>query len=64
MFTGDVIDHANWERTVESNSAHFQLAMDMLKTAFPGKPVLPILGNHESMPANRSASVKILKKFK
>lgn len=53
MFTGDVIDHANWERTVQSNTADFELAMNMLRTAFPDKVVLPILGNHESVPANR-----------
>lgn len=53
MFTGDVIDHANWERTVQSNTADFELAMNMLRSAFSDKVLLPILGNHESIPANR-----------
>ncbi|XP_026477056.1 sphingomyelin phosphodiesterase-like [Ctenocephalides felis] len=49
-FTGDMIDHAMWETSTESN---IKTMKEVLIAIYPLAPKLyPVLGNHESHPAN------------
>ncbi|XP_058060620.1 sphingomyelin phosphodiesterase 1-like [Anopheles bellator] len=51
-FTGDIVHHFTWNTTVETNEDDMRQVFDLMKRTFPGVPIYPILGNHESHPAN------------
>ncbi|XP_076252483.1 sphingomyelin phosphodiesterase 1-like isoform X2 [Rhynchophorus ferrugineus] len=51
-FTGDIIDHAIWKDSHQDNSNDIRFVFDHLAQSFPNIPILPTLGNHESVPLN------------
>nr|XP_019543354.2 sphingomyelin phosphodiesterase-like [Aedes albopictus] len=51
-FTGDIIHHFTWNTTVASNEESMRQIFQLLKERFVDIPLYPILGNHESDPAN------------
>ncbi|XP_035778474.1 sphingomyelin phosphodiesterase 1-like [Anopheles albimanus] len=51
-FTGDIVHHFTWNTTIETNEQAMRQVFDLMKHTFPGVPIYPILGNHESHPAN------------
>ncbi|XP_028140393.1 sphingomyelin phosphodiesterase-like [Diabrotica virgifera virgifera] len=51
-YTGDVVDHAIWNTTVEQNINSLDFVFGKVKAAFPGIVALPSLGNHEAQPMN------------
>lgn len=51
IFTGDVIGHATWATTIDSNREKIIYAFTQMKEKL-SVPVLPILGNHESHPSH------------
>ncbi|XP_059620637.1 sphingomyelin phosphodiesterase-like [Phlebotomus argentipes] len=54
-FTGDIIDHFKWATSVAGNKESITNLTQLFKSAFPGIPLYPVLGNHESHPANTFA---------
>ena len=50
--TGDIVDHAVWDTSVEKNKDTITKVLQEIKNEFPGIPVYPILGNHEPSPLN------------
>jgi hypothetical protein len=50
--TGDIVDHAVWDTSIDRNSDVIKKVMKRLQVDFPGTPVYPILGNHEPSPLN------------
>jgi predicted MPP superfamily phosphohydrolase len=52
IFTGDIIDHANWATSQQYNSDLNTFAISEIAKYFPDIPILPILGNHEAVPSN------------
>jgi hypothetical protein len=50
--TGDIVDHAVWDTSIQKNSDAITKVMQELRTDFPDIPVYPILGNHEPSPLN------------
>uniref|UniRef100_A0AAG5DFR1 Sphingomyelin phosphodiesterase n=1 Tax=Anopheles atroparvus TaxID=41427 RepID=A0AAG5DFR1_ANOAO len=51
-FTGDIVHHFTWNTTHETNEDAMRQVFGLMKRTFPGVPIYPILGNHESHPAN------------
>lgn len=51
-FTGDIVHHFTWDTTPESNEQSMREVFQLIKDRFAGIPFYPILGNHESHPAN------------
>lgn len=51
-FTGDIIDHGIWDTTEDGNKESITVIHDLLASTFPGIPVYPVIGNHESQPMN------------
>ncbi|XP_037774487.1 LOW QUALITY PROTEIN: sphingomyelin phosphodiesterase-like [Penaeus monodon] len=52
VWTGDLIPHNLWNTTREGNLDVTRQAIQMVKDSFPGIPVFPAIGNHESHPVN------------
>ena len=52
-WTGDLPAHDIWEQPRDTQLASLHRIIDMIHKYFPGKPVYPSLGNHESSPVNR-----------
>jgi predicted MPP superfamily phosphohydrolase len=50
--TGDIVDHAVWDTSIEKNSDVMEKVLEKLKADFPDTPIYPILGNHEPSPLN------------
>ncbi|PNF14903.1 hypothetical protein B7P43_G04321 [Cryptotermes secundus] len=50
--TGDIVDHAIWNTSIEKNSDVITKVLKQLQADFPDTPVFPILGNHEPSPLN------------
>lgn len=50
LFTGDIVDHAIWNTSVEQNSAEITMAYQHM--ADTGLLVYGTVGNHEMSPAN------------
>ena len=50
--TGDIVDHAVWDTSVEKNTQTIKKVLNEIKTNFPDIQVYPILGNHEPSPLN------------
>ncbi|GAB0097654.1 Sphingomyelin phosphodiesterase [Sergentomyia squamirostris] len=51
-FTGDIIDHFKWATSIDGNKKSISNLTELFKRTFPGVPLYPVLGNHESHPAN------------
>ncbi|XP_011303535.1 sphingomyelin phosphodiesterase [Fopius arisanus] len=58
-YTGDIVDHGEWETTREGNIKIIQDVFKKIKTTFKDTPVFPIIGNHEANPLNLFASAKV-----
>ncbi|GJC87239.1 sphingomyelin phosphodiesterase [Colletotrichum liriopes] len=50
IFTGDIVDHAIWNTTVEQNSAEISMAYQHMSDA--GLQIYGTVGNHEMSPVN------------
>jgi hypothetical protein len=50
--TGDIVDHGIWDTSISKNTETIKKVLTALKMEFPGIPLYPILGNHESNPTN------------
>ncbi|KAJ4436564.1 hypothetical protein ANN_16597 [Periplaneta americana] len=50
--TGDIVDHAVWDTSVQKNKDVITKVLTQIKTDFPDTPVYPVLGNHEPSPLN------------
>jgi hypothetical protein len=50
--TGDIVDHAVWNTSIEKNSDVITKVLKRLNREFPDTPAYPILGNHEPSPVN------------
>lgn len=61
-YTGDVVNHKIWDTSVEANSEEIKFFYRNLKYQFKGKPVYPILGNHEPHPLNVFAPLDVKNK--
>ncbi|CAG9117622.1 unnamed protein product [Plutella xylostella] len=67
LWTGDLPPHDVWNQTKEENLKVLQETVAQMSDMFPGVPIFPALGNHESSPVNRPAmgsSVTGIKKCK
>lgn len=51
-YTGDVVSHINWATTKEGNADLIKQIHRQLKATFGDIPVYPVLGNHDSHPAD------------
>lgn len=49
-FTGDIVDHAAWMTSPESNLLIQRRVLSLFRQEFGSTPVLPVFGNHESHP--------------
>ncbi|XP_050420386.1 sphingomyelin phosphodiesterase-like [Adelges cooleyi] len=52
IWTGDLPAHDIWNQTQEGNLAILKESVQQMMTMFPGVPIFPALGNHESVPVN------------
>ncbi|KAJ9595713.1 hypothetical protein L9F63_013126 [Diploptera punctata] len=50
--TGDIVDHAVWDTSIEKNTETIKKVLKEIKNTFADVPVYPILGNHEPSPLN------------
>ena len=55
MWTGDISPHDIWNITKEEVIYQIRLVTDLVKQ-YAKVPVLPVIGNHEGVPVNRSVS--------
>lgn len=55
LWTGDLPPHDVWNQTKEENLKVLQETVAQMSDMFPGVPIFPALGNHESSPVNRYA---------
>nr|CAD7195605.1 unnamed protein product [Timema douglasi] len=61
--TGDIVDHAIWQTSPESNSKVIIQVTKLFQKVFPNTPVYFALGNHEPSPINLFTSVNFLSFF-
>ncbi|EDW77128.2 uncharacterized protein Dwil_GK22200 [Drosophila willistoni] len=52
LWTGDLPPHDVWNQTKEENLAIIKETVKQMVEKFPGIPIFPALGNHESAPVN------------
>ncbi|XP_071532616.1 sphingomyelin phosphodiesterase-like isoform X2 [Panulirus ornatus] len=52
IWTGDLVPHNVWNTTRQGNLEIIRAAVHMIRDYFPGVPVFPAIGNHESHPVN------------
>jgi len=52
LWTGDLPPHDVWNQTKEENLAIIKDTVKQMVEMFPGIPIFPALGNHESAPVN------------
>ncbi|XP_013134905.1 PREDICTED: sphingomyelin phosphodiesterase [Papilio polytes] len=52
LWTGDLPPHDVWNQTKEENLKVLQETVVQMSDMFPGVPIFPALGNHESSPVN------------
>ncbi|XP_069704138.1 sphingomyelin phosphodiesterase-like [Periplaneta americana] len=52
LWTGDLPPHDVWNQTREENLGVLKETVAQLTKTFPGIPIFPALGNHESAPVN------------
>ena len=53
LFTGDDTSHFYWAQSRESNLQAIDATTQLIKKHFPGTPVFPCLGNHETYPLSQ-----------
>ncbi|KAJ8970429.1 hypothetical protein NQ317_006554 [Molorchus minor] len=53
IWTGDLPPHDIWNQTREENLKILKDTVKQMSDMFPGAPIFPALGNHESAPVNR-----------
>lgn len=53
VWTGDLVPHDVWNQTKEENMKIIKETVKQMSEKFPGIPIFPALGNHESSPVNR-----------
>ncbi|KAJ8912496.1 hypothetical protein NQ315_004003, partial [Exocentrus adspersus] len=53
IWTGDLPPHDIWNQTREENLKILKDTVKQMSDTFPGAPIFPALGNHESAPVNR-----------
>lgn len=53
LWTGDLPPHDIWNQTREENLKIIKETVKQMSDIFPGAPIFPALGNHESAPVNR-----------
>lgn len=53
LWTGDLPPHDIWNQTKEENLKILKDTVKQISDMFPGVPIFPALGNHESAPVNR-----------
>lgn len=53
VYTGDSPPHTIWKDTKESTMKNLQIVHKKMKAAFINKSVYPVIGNHESVPADQ-----------
>lgn len=53
LWTGDLPPHDVWNQTREENLKVLRDTVAQMVEMFPGIPIFPALGNHESAPVNR-----------
>uniref|UniRef100_A0A182W755 Sphingomyelin phosphodiesterase n=1 Tax=Anopheles minimus TaxID=112268 RepID=A0A182W755_9DIPT len=63
-FTGDIVHHFTWNTSIETNEVAMRQVFDLMKRTFPGVPLYPVLGNHESHPANLYAPHNVDEAFR
>ena len=51
-WTGDIVAHDIWQYSRETNFRHSSLITQMLQNYSKGKLVIPVIGNHETVPVN------------
>ncbi|XP_055686380.1 sphingomyelin phosphodiesterase isoform X1 [Lutzomyia longipalpis] len=52
LWTGDLPPHDVWNQTKEENLKIIKDTVKQMSESFPGIPIFPALGNHESAPVN------------
>ncbi|CRK91825.1 CLUMA_CG005448, isoform B [Clunio marinus] len=52
LWTGDLPPHDIWNQTKEENLKILKETVKQMSEMFPGVPIFPALGNHESAPVN------------
>ena len=52
LWTGDLPAHDIWNQTKEENLKVLRETVKQMAEVFPGIPIFPALGNHESAPVN------------
>ncbi len=52
IWTGDLTPHDVWSTAKEENIMIIDRLMTLMQQYFPGVPLYPTLGNHESHPVN------------
>lgn len=52
LWTGDLPPHDIWNQTKEENLKILKETVKQMSEIFPGVPIFPALGNHESAPVN------------
>ncbi|CAG9816256.1 unnamed protein product [Phaedon cochleariae] len=52
LWTGDLPPHDIWNQTKEENLKILKDTVKQMSDMFPGAPIFPALGNHESAPVN------------
>lgn len=57
LWTGDLPPHDVWNQTKEENLKVLQETVAQMSDMFPGVPIFPALGNHESSPVNRYVTI-------
>lgn len=58
LWTGDLPPHDIWNQTREENLKIIKETVRQMSEMFPGIPIFPALGNHESAPVNRFDSIQ------
>jgi sphingomyelin phosphodiesterase len=53
VWTGDIVDHNDVLQTWNSNRAEIAWASNVMQSLFPGTPVYPCLGNHDTWPIDQ-----------
>ena len=53
MWTGDNAPHDNWQSSREEVLSSTATITTLIGKYFPGIPVFPVIGNHDSAPINR-----------
>lgn len=51
-YTGDFIDHFEWLTSKQWVRDSVAFVTDTMRRAFPGVPIVPLLGNHDVHPSN------------